>query len=277
MYHNFKILVQKIVKNKCCTEQIIHIIFDNNLSTAEKIVDISNIVFPPHSKIFYGVSNKSHVATKINNYIRNKFPNIFNTSFPTIADIGGGNGNLLQDLSDKIPDTRMICIESESEWSEPYQFSCPNVDYLLWNGRTNFFSLNAHVFNVVIASVSLHHMTNETLNQLMSNIQTTARPYSILIIKEHDCTSPNDHNIIDWEHHLYHITQINRAMTMNDAMSYLNSPNVINLKTKVEMDRFIKSYGYIKIDELNRHMEYPTNRDSRNPTKLYWSVYQKSP
>jgi hypothetical protein len=277
--NKFKILIRKIVKTKCNIDKILGIIFKNTSFeiTPAKLSEISNVIFSNTSCTKYLPNNKSHVANKIITYLQTRTPLIFNTPSPIIADIGGGNGDLLQCMynSHRLPHTKLLCIESDKEWSEPYSFSCPQVNYLLWNGISPFFGVNNQSLNLITATVSLHHMNDYTLEQLMKNIEANALPGSLFIIKEHDCVTNYDRNIIDWEHHLYHITQLNKIITLNEAAEYLNFPYIANFKSKSQFDDFIKSFGYAKIDEFDRHIGHQNGEDVYNPTNLYWSIYQK--
>lgn len=273
----FKILVQKIIKLKYYVNEVITIILDGgpSLITPQKLVEISHILFATNG-IKYFSPDKGYIANKIINYIQTHRPDVFKelTLNSSIADIGGGSGELLQSIANlnRIPNTTLLCIESDKEWAEPYAFSLPKVKYLLWNGASSFH-LPPQSLNVVLATVSLHHMEDNILSQLMENLQLNAKVNSLLIIKEHDCVTDGDRVIIDWEHHLYHITQLNRKITVDEAERYLECPYTANFKSKKQMNALIESHKYKKIDELNRHMG--TTPDTSNPTKLYWAVYQK--
>ena len=97
-----------------------------------------------------------------------------------------------------------------------------------------------------------------------------------MIIKEHDKVDDNILNIINWEHHLYHIvTMPNDELTINDLEQYMIT-YISNFKSKKEFDEIIESYNFTSVVELNRQFKPFINHDNLNTTNLYWKVYKKS-
>jgi hypothetical protein len=265
----FNILLKKIIKN----ENILKIIEDLLTETRS----YSNKKFLQISKIYNSYNIKSNIPTN-RNFISKKIATyILKKHYlksMKIADIGGGNGDVLKEVGQllKLNKNNLYCVENISGWTETYNYSNQQyLQYIFWDNVT-IPTIKENSLDVVLIMVSLHHMSDLIIKDLFKNLQILSKVNCLLIIKEHDCQNSNDLYIINWEHHLYEITH-RPNLSENDIIKY-KANYVDNYKTKGYYDKLIHSYGYIDVVELNRLFE-PVGEDAKNPTNLYWKIYKK--
>jgi SAM-dependent methyltransferase len=264
-----EIIVKKIIKNSTLEKSTENLLVHNcEFDTFQKIQYLNNLI-PRSIDSKKKTDDRSFIANKLSDYIHSIFPDSIK-----IADIGGGNGNVLKKIAINLdlPRENLYSVEQIFPWSEPYAFTNHEfLQYIFWDNKT-IPDIKADSIDVVLIMVSLHHMNNNTINVLFKNLQKIMKPDSILIIKEHDCKTPQDKYVIDWEHHLYHIMETNKQSD-SEISNYLNY-YIDNFKTKKQFDKLILKYGYTPIQELNRLFD--SSKDYKNPTNLYWKIYRKT-
>ena len=278
-------LIWKIIKknvDKKARERILTILLNtatNNLLKFMNIINIYNKFTHNESDSNNDSNKKNFIGDKIMHYITSMNIPISNDS--TIMDIGGGNGDMLQYFSENIhiPKDKLICIESVSDWYEPYTYTNGDiVTYQLWDSVSPF-AVIPNALDIVFIMVALHHMSDDTITNVFTNLQTSMKSGAYLFIKEHDCQSFEDNYVIDWEHHLYHIIEADgNALTKANVEKYFQHIYISNFKSKAYFNSLICSNGFELVSELNRFAEpslKPNEYDAYNPTKLYWNVYSK--
>ena len=121
--------------------------------------------------------------------------------------------------------------------------------------------------------VSLHHMLDDIIINTIKNIKRILKNDGLVIIKEHDCSSKIINNIINWEHHLYHI-MLSENITESLINEYLENLTS-NYKSYIEINNIFQSNGFKKIVKLDRDFkEIKQQFNINNPTNLYWSIYK---
>lgn len=226
------------------------------------------------SKIISYIMNHTHIHHTIDNYNDN---NINVNENIVMADIGGGNGNVLSGLNDhfKQNKTQFISIESESNnnWIEEYQYNHENIAYMYWD-NTQLMLPDNHC-DVILCMVSLHHMNDETIHTTLQEIYRVLKTGGILMIKEHDANNEVTNMLIHWEHHLYHILDCAYNKKMVDAKTYVNQ-HIHNFKSIYVMQQMIEQHQFILKSRMNRFLDGNyTPPDVKNPTNLYWDIYYK--
>jgi len=189
-----------------------------------------------------------------------------------IADIGGGEGDILKYISQllNIPFKNLYCIEQEM-WSNKYKFN-NNINYLFWDNITFNLSNDIDLFLLI---VSMHHMTDDTINNVLLNISKKIKKNGLIIIKEHDMTDKNILNVINWEHHLHHIMMSeNNQLTEAKLQLYIDL-SINNFKSKKKFDEIFLLHNFIPIVELDRQFNILIRHDKLNSTNLYWKIYKK--
>lgn len=239
-------ITYKITKSD--TTQIMKIICNNLLTFHEKLEKISPLIKVTHS------SDKSFIASRIAKYINTY-------QFNNVCDFGGGNGEFLEalDKSLKIKEFEKVCIESNTEWYEPYKFDKEGIRYELWDSK-NELKLN---YDIVFAISVLHHLDNQEKHKFFSSIAKG----TLLIIKEHDVRTSIDTDVINWEHHLYHLSK------SSDIASYLKAYKT-NFISKSKLIEELKMYDFDIVDEFGRLFD--KSIDAKNPSCLYWLVVRKN-
>ena len=232
------------------------------------------------------------IADKLSSKIYNIIKSNSSKTDICICDIGGGNGNIISKIGTNlnILKNNLICIETKQDWYELYTYDHDNITYYFWDNNTIYLPNESVDF--VIIMVSLHHMTDEIIQNTISEVSRILKTGGYLLLKEHDCITTNDNYIINWEHHLYHLMEImetnkmetnkmeTNKMETNNEISYETEIEkyvrqyVENFKSKEYFDTIITKYSLQKITELSRILE-PINIDINNITKLYWAIYTK--
>jgi ubiquinone/menaquinone biosynthesis C-methylase UbiE len=198
-------------------------------------------------------------------------------AFINIVDIGGGDGTILHSLCEKLnlKKENMFCVESKDGWSEEYIQKYSSIQYLVWDNIHLPFDLNS--IDIFILMVSLHHMNEETILNVFDNLSKKIKKNGIVILKEHDCNTEHDHNLIHWEHHLYHLLNTpQEKRNQKDLIEYENT-FVSNFKSKMYFDELFHRNGFDTIVELDRSFRDKKiyRNDVKNITKLYWKIYRK--
>ena len=191
-----------------------------------------------------------------------------------MIDVGGGNGNLLHYFATHyhIPKQQLVCVESVNEWAEPYQYTHNDtITYELWDSASPWLTAMDGTMDVATCMVSLHHMPDPILNLAVQQTHDALKSGGILCIKEHDCVNADDAMVIDWEHHLFHISDMGRSLTEDEVNAYLCG-YIDNFKPATEFNKLMSSHGFVKIEMLNRFFE---RAPDPNPSNLYWGVYRK--
>ncbi len=187
-----------------------------------------------------------------------------------IADIGGGNGDLIKYIGgfmDIAPDN-LYCIEQDS-WLETYKFN-QGVKYIFWDNLN--INLPNRSIDVVLIVVSLHHMDDKTINQVLINVNRILKPNGLVFLKEHD-SNKIIKPLIDWEHHLYHMVSNVRSSDTHCDTYY--DGYIDNYKSKHEFNRLFNIQGFKIVQEFDSRLHRSNNFKYYNSTNLYWMVYQK--
>lgn len=260
-----KLLSSKIIKIKNLSKKVSNYIIDNpKIKLEEKLKQISKMIY------FIKINHdQSFISNQLSNYI---FNNYFNPQIK-IADLGGGNGDVLKNIGINLHLNKenLYCIEQKQSWAEAYKFSNSDfIKYIFWDNK-KISGIKKNSLDVIIIMVSLHHMTDETIKNVFKNINKLAKPNSILIIKEHDSQTIEDKIVINFEHHLYHLIG-NKLQTEKEISNYLNN-YIDNFKSKEYFDNLITKAGYTIVEEFNRYFE--KDFDNKNPTNLYYKIYRK--
>jgi 2-polyprenyl-3-methyl-5-hydroxy-6-metoxy-1,4-benzoquinol methylase len=194
-----------------------------------------------------------------------------------IVDIGGGEGDIISLIGESldIPNENIYCVESRSSWSESYKFN-KKINYIFWDNSN--IEIEPNSIDVIIIMVSIHHMDNQTIQNLMLNLNKLLKPNGLVIIKEHDSKNLTEKKIIDLEHHLYHI-----MMTPTDEINEKNLKSYLdnftnNYMSMDQTEELFKQNGFKHIKTLDRMFNSFNSHninDITNPTNLYWALYTK--
>lgn len=222
-------------------------------------------------------NRQEFITEKIFNYmsrINNLENNLKNNSQLSILDIGGGNGNVLSKLKNKIESpSDFICLETKTDWFEKYKYDNSNIIYKFWDNQV--FPVKDHSVDIVLCMVALHHMEDETIRNVIKETYRILKPGGYFIIKEHDA---NQESLpyIEWEHHLYHVLDCGFNDKLVETDSYLNQViTKYNFKDKKEWEEMITSSNFQLKSRLNRFLEQPFKEEDKNPSNLYWDIYLK--
>lgn len=279
LHSKYKTLLFKILKHnrtnqyyEYISNEIVNIIcqISNLLS---KLIKIDKLITKYNLTKFSGNINNHHI------YIASRLKDIFSSnkhlynisSNSTILDIGGGNGNILNILGTEfnIASNNLYCLEqSNDNWSETYS-KTNNVTYINWDDQ--YLDLPDNSIDLIIIMVTLHHMSDETIHNLLRNIERILKKDGYVIIKEHNMNDYNLKQIIDWEHHLYHLMSDHKNIDI-DIDKYIET-FINNYKSKEEYDKLFNSINLTEIQEYNRQLENKV--DNNNVTNLYWKIYRK--
>ena len=261
-------IVNKIIKNNNIKKHIQTILTNDTNNSIKKLLYLSNLINKKKSET-QQIEDRTFISNKLSKYI---LQNHYKKNMK-IADIGGGNGQVLKEIGSflKIPRENLFCVEQINPWSEPYSFyNSEFIQYVFWDNQN--IPIEPLSLDIVLIMVTLHHMDDKTIQRTFENLNKQCKTGSLLIMKEHDCNTAEDKYIIDWEHHLYHLIET-PIQTETDIIEY-KKHYIDNYKTKKWFDNCIQKYGFISIMEFNRFFERST--DNKNPSNLYWKIYRKN-
>ena len=200
-----------------------------------------------------------------------------------IIDIGGGNGNLLHCFGEKfhIPKDNLVSIENGS-----FEYTYTHGDTVTYKtlapkDDNNIMNVSDQVFkgaDYILCMVTLHHMTDENIRSTIQFIKRHIKRGGYVLIKEHDADSQDTKCLINWEHHLYRLMEhVDGAMPDKEIQDYVDNVYIGNYKEEAYFDRLFASADFKLIKTLDHVMD-PTKTGAkkweRNPTQLYWKVYQ---
>jgi SAM-dependent methyltransferase len=270
-----EMLCKKIFKGKDARPLITVIM--SGLDANTTIHRVSELAFPlvAQNQKQREEDDKSFIGKKLADYLKYKLRVPFNS----MIDVGGGNGNLLHYFATHyhIPKQQLVCVESVNEWAEPYQYTHNDtITYELWDSASPWLTAGNGTagngtMDVATCMVSLHHMPDPILNLAVQQTHDALKSGGILCIKEHNCVNADDAMVIDWEHHLFHISDMGRSLSEDEVNAYLCG-YIDNFKPATEFNKLMSSHGFVKIEMLNRFFE---RAPDPNPSNLYWGVYRK--
>jgi ubiquinone/menaquinone biosynthesis C-methylase UbiE len=246
----------------------------NNTNLSASLHEISKLVTNVYKINQYvpDENRQDFITTKIINYLY-QLPK--STELDTdieFVDIGGGNGNVLNQLATilDIKKDKVICVETNSDWVENYEYNHSNISYMFWDNTD--LKIESNSVNCVLCMVSLHHMTDTTIHNILKEIKRILKPDGILLIKEHD-TNNISQKYIKWEHYLYHILDNAYKYDIINPEMYLETA-IDNFKSKEEWQSIIETIGELTWKErTNRFLDGEFTNDPKNPTNLYWDIY----
>lgn len=220
-------------------------------------------------------NRQDFIVSKILNFIRINTPEILSDHLK-IVDIGGGNGNVLQQLNASLgfleKKENFICVETKTDWVESYEFNNKNISYMFWNNHS--LQIKDNSIDYILCMVSLHHMTDETIMTTLQEIERILKPGGMLLVKEHDANESSI-NFIVWEHYLYHILDTAYQGKVINTDVYFEH-YIDNFKSKEEWQQIIERDGRLTWKTTtNRFLDGPFKKGDKNASNLYWDVYTK--
>jgi len=263
-------LLNKLLKNEY--NKNLNKIKTRILNTKETIDDIIYSILYIDSLIKstkYHIKNKNYIWTS--HQLINIIEKFNYKSDVKIVDIGGGEGNILNYIGkfNQITNNNLYVVEQQKEWAEKYKYS-NNINYIFWDN--NYINIEADSIDIILIMVSLHHMIDKTIDNLMLNIKRILKKNGLIIIKEHNCITSEDKILINWEHHLYHIL-MSKNLNEDNLKKYLDQ-SIFNYKSIDEYNNIFSKYNFQSVMNLNRSFNLSMHDDITNSTNLYWALYQ---
>ena len=263
-------------------KKLLKIIRKHDKSMDEKLEEMSTIVtdYVIKHNIKPDENRQDFIINKINTYLVTHFNHLCQDNCKFV-DIGGGNGNVISGLRNhigirnKTKKEDFICVETETDWGETYPFNNENITYLLLKGDEEInLSIEPHSVDVILCMCSLHHMRNDTIFEMLTNMKRILKPEGKILIKEHDVTGALSY--IMCEHHLYHLLDCAyNGEQINIREHYDNF--IYNFKSKEHWTELFELSGFRLNNIHNRFLYGDYVKDDKNVTQLYWAVYEHAP
>jgi len=116
-------------------------------------------------------------------------------------------------------------------------------------------------------------MEPEVSSRAIELAYTMLRPGGIMLVKEHDIDSADKLTAVNWEHHLYHVTESPKS-NMDD---YLRNKYVAHYQAKKKWNDLFGVNKFKLVEERSRVFDpLPLhNPDTKNATNLYWQIWNK--
>ncbi|PAQ16042.1 SAM-dependent methyltransferase [Bacillaceae bacterium SAOS 7] len=99
---------------------------------------------------------------------------------PTVLDIGAGTGLFSAFLKEKFPEAQLTLIDLSEKMLEvaKQRFQDEEIDYVTADYTTYKFE---QTFDIIISSLSIHHLSDEEKRKLYQNVYTWLNPGGIFI------------------------------------------------------------------------------------------------
>ena len=103
-------------------------IMNSKMLEKDKLLNISRMVtnYVTRNKLKPDEFRQDFIIDKLNTYLNSKYPYLVQNNCK-IVDIGGGNGNVISGLKDKLNvmtnKEDFICVETLTDWTETYEFN----------------------------------------------------------------------------------------------------------------------------------------------------------
>jgi ubiquinone/menaquinone biosynthesis C-methylase UbiE len=193
-----------------------------------------------------------------------------------ILDVGGGNGNVISCLKNKLDKSlsneQFICLETISDWCENYAFDNKDIIYKFWQNQV--IDMPDASADIAFCMVSLHHMKDETINNVLQELFRILKPGGKIFVKEHNNKNSETFRHILWEHHLYHLLDCAYNSSFIDVNKYYEN-SIYNFKSKEEWNIIFQYCGYKLLCYTNRFLDGDYVDEANNVTELYWAIYEK--
>ena len=146
----------------------------------------------------------------------------------------------------------------------------------------DIMNISGEVFknaDYILCMVVLHHMTDENIDNTAKFIRKHIKRGGYVFIKEHDADTKDVRCLINWEHHLYRLMEhTDGDMPVNEIQKYVDDVYIGNYKKEVYFDRLFQGQDFKLVATLDHVMGGPlksgADKWERNPTQLFWKVYQ---
>ena len=253
-------------------------LIEQSKNIKQTLVTISEIVTNEfiRMKCVTDENRQEFIATKILKFIRQNNKKTMITDKTRIIDMGGGNGNVLQQMNSMLGFTEkkenFICVETKTDWVETYDYSNKNISYMFWDNES--LQIEDNSVDTILCMVSLHHMTDSTIETTLKEINRILKPGGMLLVKEHDANEISKKFIV-LEHYLYHIMDSAYQHKVIDPDAYFENC-IDNFKSICEWRGLIEDIGGLnQKTTTNRFLDGPFVNDNKNASNLYWEVYTK--
>ena len=271
-------LVNKIFKPLAFKDKkYIKELIEKSKNIKQTLQTISNIVTNEFIKMkcIRDEYRQDFIVSKILIFIRAYSQNRI-TEQTRFVDIGGGNGNVLQQMNSTLDlieqKHNFICVETQTDWIETYDYNNKNISYIFWNNDS--LQIEDNSVDYILCMVSLHHMTDETIETTFKEINRILKPGGMLLVKEHD-SNEYSKKFVELEHYLYHIMDSAYQHKIIDINTYFEN-SIDNFKSIQKWRELIETFGGLHWKKTtNRFLDGPFVNDNKNASNLYWEVYTK--
>jgi ubiquinone/menaquinone biosynthesis C-methylase UbiE len=143
---------------------------------------------------------------------------------------------------------------------------------MFWDNES--LQIEDNSVDTILCMVSLHHMTDSTIETTLKEINRILKPGGMLLVKEHDANEMSKKFIV-LEHYLYHIMDSAYQHKVIDPDAYFDNC-IDNFKSIREWRGLIEDIGGLnRKTTTNRFLDGPFVNDNKNASNLYWEVYTK--
>ena len=175
------------------------------------------------------------------NIISNILSDLKFSSKPSMLDIGCGNGKITKAIGNKLNFSKIVGVDV---------FKDKDIEI---EHHFNLAHMRDKQFDLILCNMSLHHF--EKIDAL--RITKLLKPNGYLFIREHDCWSKIDKDLIQLEHILY------KDGEQGEFTLY-------NLHNMEEWKKIFSELTLIRQD-----FYYTRERKEITPTRAYWALFKK--
>lgn len=192
----------------------------------------------------------------IEKYIINKQPKCDNYMAPSCyLDIGCFDGSITQSIAKYFGINK-----SNTHGVDIKSCNNSNITFTQYDGKILPYDDNS--FDLITCLMVLHHIPDDNISILLSEINRVMKPNGVLILREHDVNINNERTLLDIMHYFYDYVWVD---------SYeLNEMWVTNYKSHTEWSKRIISNGFVLYTPLDI-----LNNSQLNPFLTYMCSYRK--
>jgi SAM-dependent methyltransferase len=219
-----------------------------------------------------GIDRGDNRIKSIEKYVLQRQPN----SQPRISpscylDVGCFDGSITNSIARyfKLNKLQTHGVDIKSYGKSGGESEYDDITFTEYDGK--FLPYSDDSFDLITCLMVLHHIPEENLNTLMSEINRVMKPNGVIILREHDVNKDIERNALDIMHHFY-----DYVWSGDHWADESNDDTTIqwqtNYKSNIEWTEIFISHGFVSNTPASVF-----HNDKINPFMSYMCSYRKLP